>query len=69
MTKPKKIKPVRPVLAWCVVDSSGELWPNWTNSNRAKIKDDAAWSSYIDRIIRVEIRPAPKRRKPARRKS
>lgn len=58
--KPKP-KPIKPVLAWCCADDNGNLWPGWTRSTRADLLWDEPWHSGAPRIVRVEIRPAPKR--------
>lgn len=68
MTKPKRPRPpkpkkIKPVLAWCVVGNTGDLWPSWTNEVRSFVKAEfAPLREKGDRIIRVEIRPAPKRK-------
>ena len=59
MTKSKP-KPVKPVLAWCVY-ADGELLPAWTSYSR-RFLVDAGMEFGTYRIIRVEIRPAPKRK-------
>ncbi|MBK8168162.1 MAG: hypothetical protein IPK64_19620 [bacterium] len=63
MTKSKP-KPVKPVLGWCVLGDKGDI----RQRRCFRIRNTAVlWSgdNMIDnpRIIRVEIRPAPKRRK------
>lgn len=71
--KPKKIKPVRPVpvLAWTLCDSEGNIMPNLVGADVERLKQLPHWEWQPPRftLIRVEIRPAPKRRKAARRKS
>ncbi len=62
-SKPVAPKPVKPALAWCVVDKNGDLWPSWANEVRCFVEADFAdLREPGDRIIRVEIRPAPKRK-------
>jgi hypothetical protein len=65
MTKPK-IKAVKPVLAWCVISGAGGILAEWCFDSRTP---GAVWAARIEkgRLIRVEIRPAPKRRKPTKR--
>jgi hypothetical protein len=54
----KKKKP-KPVLAWALV-SDGRIVPHWCCRDRSRIaKGIVAGEEYI---IRVEIRPAPKRK-------
>lgn len=59
MTKSKPVAP-KPVLAWCVA-VAGELLPEFTFAKRTK---GAMWyaTQKDGAIIRVEIRPAPKRK-------
>lgn len=56
---PKRVKP-EPVLAWCVVSKDGEL------RVASCCEDEDIASHWVandgDQIIRVEIRPAPKRK-------
>lgn len=62
MTKSKPVAPKRPksVLAWCVA-SGGELLPEFMFNKRTK---GALWYASMKdgALIRVEIRPAPKRK-------
>ena len=64
MTKSKP-KPVKPVLAWCIVPAANIIIPRRCFSSRETAR---AWFSDRcevygrSRIIRVEIRPAPKRK-------
>lgn len=50
-----KPKPVKPVLAWCLL-INGKISPHCCRPRRGLIPD--AWGP----AIRVEIRPAPKRK-------
>ena len=60
MTKSKP-KPVKPVLAWCAVRHDGVLL---TESIFEKVTKAAIWYATLNdgALIRVEIRPAPKRK-------
>lgn len=63
MTKSKP-KPVKPAISWCVVDRDRPvIRPGWCTETR---RDAVEWrdtSPYPNPvIIRVEIRPAPKRK-------
>lgn len=61
MTKSKP-KPV-PVLAWCRTNEAGDIQPEWCDDRRRVV---AGWvDEFGGKLIRVEIRPAPKRRKVA----
>lgn len=61
---PKKIKPV---LAWCVLGYTKSIKPGWCCDCFGVAK---SWRDmrFDGEIIRVEIRPAPKRRKTQRRR-
>ena len=61
-SKPKPVKPV-PVLAWCAL-YAGKIAPGWCCSDRETASVWAAGNPG-GALIRVEIRPAPKRRKVA----
>lgn len=61
--KPKAAKP-KPVLAWVVINSSGNPVPLTVDITRANVV--AAWGRHLgkrERIARVEIREAPKVRR------
>ena len=61
MTKPK----IKPVLAWCMLNHNGDIRPGWLANDMATVM---GWGTTWNReCIRVEIRPAPKRRKPTKR--
>lgn len=62
MTKSKP-KPVKPVLAWCAVrPQDTELNSEWCLNSRRMAKWVADSFHHGGRVIRVEIRPAPKRK-------
>jgi hypothetical protein len=61
VTKPKK---PRPAIAWCVLNADGNIRPGWVAGDKATV---ARWAETFGReMIRVEIRPAPKRRRAGR---
>lgn len=62
MTKSKPVapKPVKPLIAWCLLNSDGNIRPVWISDDEALV---ARWAkSFGRKMIRVEIRPAPKRK-------
>lgn len=62
MTKSKP-KPVKPVLAWCAVrQHDTELNSEWLSNTRRMAQWCADQVFHSGRVIRVEIRPAPKRK-------
>lgn len=63
MTKPKRPRPPKPVLAWCVVTANGHICID-TVCPKLSIARQMCW--HGDQVVRVEIRPAPKRRKGAK---
>ena len=68
MTKPKPVKPV-PVLAWCMLDVDGRILPAYCSTEKLVVQDDRSQHGWAKRqpIIRVEIRPAPKRKSKSKR--
>ena len=59
MTKSKPVAP-KPVIAWCALNVDGNIRPGWCSTYKATAE---SWAKTFDReMIRVEIRPAPKRK-------
>lgn len=63
MTKSKPVAP-KPVRAWTLVDAEGTIHLGYCNTDRRKWLDQLAKMNWDPprRVIRVEIRPAPKRK-------
>lgn len=66
MTKSKP-KPVKPVTCWTLCDAEGLIYFSYLTTGKTAWLEELAGMDWNPprRIIRVEIRPAPKRRKVA----
>lgn len=67
-TKRKKMQRVKPIKAWALADESGylhqsQIWGDDVHAVWADADDAKGWCAPKWRVVKVEIREVPKKRK------